>query len=568
MKLTTPYISKMNSACPHAYHPTPQFEREAFLSLNGEWDFCLSKDDGACEYNEKLLVPFCPESALSGIERAVMPDDYMHYRRTFTLPEDFKCERVFLHFGAVDQTCTVYVNGIKLGSHKGGYIPFCFDITDELCDGENEITVVAHDGLDHKYPYGKQKYKRGGMWYTPVSGIWQTVWLEGRPKRHVEDIKITPHEKGVRIAVTGGEKHKRITLKSSGEVFEFDGAFVNIEPKELNLWTPETPYIYYFTLECGEDVIKSYFAVRWVDVREVGGTARICLNGKPYLFNGMLDQGYYPDGIFMPATEEGYIDDVLLAKKLGFNMLRKHIKIEPMIFYYICDVHGIAVFQDMVNNGKYNFVKDTVIPTIETTLLQRLNDKGFAKNPETRAIFEDSMYATADHLYNVPSIVYYTIFNEGWGQFCADDMYEKLRSFDSTRVIDSTSGWFRRHKTDVDSRHIYFRPLKPKKLDGRPLVISEFGGYAHSVKDHVFSESVYGYKVFSDRADFEAAVLKLYDKEVRALVEKGASAFVYTQVSDVEDEINGFVTYDRQCVKIDCDNLRKINEELDKISKS
>ena len=568
MKLTTPYISKMNSACPHAYHPTPQFEREAFLSLNGEWDFCLSKDDGACEYNEKILVPFCPESALSGIEKAVMPDDYMHYRRTFTLPEDFKSERVFLHFGAVDQTCTVYVNGIKLGSHKGGYIPFCFDITDELCDGENEITVVAHDGLDHKYPYGKQKYKRGGMWYTPVSGIWQTVWLEGRPKRHVEDIKITPHEKGVRIAVTGGENHKRITLKSSGEVFEFDGAFVNIEPKELNLWTPETPYIYYFTLECGEDVIKSYFAVRWVDVRDVGGTARICLNGKPYLFNGMLDQGYYPDGIFMPATEEGYIDDVLLAKKLGFNMLRKHIKIEPMIFYYICDVHGIAVFQDMVNNGKYNFVKDTVIPTIETTLLQRLNDNGFAKNPETRAIFEDSMYATADHLYNVPSIVYYTIFNEGWGQFCADDMYEKLRSFDSTRVIDSTSGWFRRHKTDVDSRHIYFRPLKPKKLDGRPLVISEFGGYAHSVKDHVFSESVYGYKVFSDRADFEAAVLKLYDKEVRALVEKGASAFVYTQVSDVEDEINGFVTYDRQCVKIDCDKLRKINEELDKISKS
>ena len=558
----------MNSACPHAYHPTPQFEREAFLSLNGEWDFCLSKDDGACEYNEKILVPFCPESALSGIERAVMPDDYMHYRRTFTLPEDFKSERVFLHFGAVDQTCTVYVNGIKLGSHKGGYIPFCFDITDELCDGENEITVVAHDGLNHKYPYGKQKYKRGGMWYTPVSGIWQTVWLEGRPKRHVEDIKITPHEKGVRIAVTGGENHKRITLKSSGEVFEFDGAFVNIEPKELNLWTPETPYIYYFTLECGEDVIKSYFAVRWIDVREVGGTARICLNGKPYLFNGMLDQGYYPDGIFMPATEEGYIDDVLLAKKLGFNMLRKHIKIEPMIFYYICDVHGIAVFQDMVNNGKYNFVKDTVIPTIETTLLQRLNDNGFAKNPETRAIFEDSMYATADHLYNVPSIVYYTIFNEGWGQFCADDMYEKLRSFDSTRVIDSTSGWFRRHKTDVDSRHIYFRPLKPKKLDGRPLVISEFGGYAHSVKDHVFSESVYGYKVFSDRADFEAAVLKLYDKEVRALVEKGASAFVYTQVSDVEDEINGFVTYDRQCVKIDCDKLRKINEELDKISKS
>jgi beta-galactosidase/beta-glucuronidase len=556
----------MDKACPHAYHPTPQFKRGDFLSLNGEWDFALTESRNITEYDKKITVPFCPESEASGLGISVLPEHFMHYRKRFNKPEDFKGERVFIHFGAVDQTCEVALNGVHLGSHEGGYIPFCFEITDLLVDGENELSLIARDGLDHTYPYGKQKYDRGGMWYTPVSGIWQTVWLEGRPEVHVQDIKITPYEKGVKIAVTGGEEHKRITLKESGEVFEFDGNFASIEPKELKLWTPETPYLYDFTLECGNDTVDSYFAVRWIDVREIKGVNRICLNGKPYLFNGMLDQGYYPDGIFMPATEDGYLDDIKMTKSLGFNMLRKHIKIEPMIFYYLCDKHGVAVFQDMVNNGKYSFFKDTVLPTVNTVILQTLNDKHFNKNKAAREFFNKHMYDTADHLYNSPSVVYYTIFNEGWGQFNADEMYEKLNAFDPTRVLDSTSGWFRRHKTDVESRHIYFRPLKPKKLSSRPLVISEFGGYAHGVHDHTFGEGVYGYRVFEEREELENAILKLYDTEVRALVENGASGFVYTQVSDVEDEINGFVTYDRKVLKVDADKLKKLNDELKNIS--
>ena len=282
----------------------------------------------------------------------------------------------------------------------------------------------------------------------------------------------------------------------------------------------------------------------------------------------MLDQGYYPDGIFMPATEDGYLDDIKLAKSLGFNMLRKHIKIEPMIFYYLCDKHGIAVFQDMINNGNYSFFKDTVLPTVSTVTLQKMCDKHFNRCKESRTIFEETMFCTADHLYNVPSVVYYTVFNEGWGQFNADEMFVKLKSYDSTRIIDATSGWFRRHKSDVDSRHIYFRALKPKKLDGRPLVISEFGGYAHGVEGHRYSEKVYGYRVFPTLAEYEDAVCKLYDTEVRELVKRGASAFVYTQVSDVEDEINGFVTYDRDVVKVDTDRLKKINEDLSSISNS
>ena len=566
-KLTTPYAKKIDRVCPHSYHPTPQFKRAGYLCLNGEWDFAKSKSADVGEYTEKILVPFPPESMLSGIEETVLPDDYLHYRRSFTLPESFSGKRVFLHFGAVDQTCTVYLNGKPLGENAGGYLAFSFDITDALVDGENEIYLTARDGLDHKYPYGKQKYKRGGMWYTPVSGIWQTVWLEARPEKHVEDIKITPYEKGVKIVVTGGEAHKKITLTESGEVFEFDGNIVNVEPSDLNLWTPETPYLYNFTLEAGDDVIESYFAIRWVDVREIGGVQRICLNGEPYLFNGLLDQGYYPDGIFLPATEEGFADDIKMAKASGFNMLRKHIKIEPMIFYYLCDKLGIAVFQDMINNGNYSFFKDTVLPTVSTVTLQKMSDKRFNRNKEARAIFEDTMYKSADHLYNVPSIVYYTVFNEGWGQFNADEMYAKLKAFDPTRIVDATSGWFRRHDSDVDSRHIYFRALKPKKLDGRPLVISEFGGYAHGVDGHRYSEKIYGYRVFGTKSEYEDAVCRLYDTEVRALVKEGASAFVYTQVSDVEDEINGLVTYDREIVKINVERLKEINNDLFNIAK-
>ena len=566
-KLTTPYVEKMDLSCPHSYHPTPQLKRPGYLCLNGEWDFVKTKSEQVERFDRRILVPFPPESALSGIEEAVLPGDHIHYKRSFSLPEEFSGKRVYLHFGAVDQTCKVYLDGALLGEHRGGYLPFSFDITDKLVGDKGEIYVVAEDGLDHKYPYGKQKYKRGGMWYTPVSGIWQTVWLEARPENHVEDIKITPYEKGVKIVLTGGAEHKKITLTDSGEVFEFDGNIAYVEPRDLKLWTPESPYLYGFTLEAGEDVFESYFAIRWVDVRNVGGVDRICLNGEPYLFNGLLDQGYYPDGIFLPATEQGFIDDIKMAKSAGFNMLRKHIKIEPMIFYYLCDKLGIALFQDMINNGKYSFFKDTALPTVSTVTLQRMNDRCFNRSKEARAIFEETMYLSADHLYNVPSIVYYTIFNEGWGQFNADEMYRKLKGYDPTRIIDSTSGWFRRHESDVDSRHIYFRALAPKKLDGRPLVISEFGGYAHGVDGHRFSEKIYGYRVFSTPSEYEDAICNLYDTEVRHLTEKGASAFVYTQVSDVEDEINGLVTYDRQVVKVDLERLKSINDTLQNIGK-
>ena len=560
--LKTKYEGEMDAKAPHSYYPRPSMVRDSFLSLNGEWEFGTGRP-GQPRFGERILVPFPPESRLSGIERAIGKDEYMYYRTRVTLPEGFLRGRLILHIGAIDQEAWIYVNGKIAAERMGGYIPISADITELVTGDEFELSVTCHDALDKKYPYGKQTDKRGGMWYTPVSGIWQSVWLESVPNEHICNLKFTQIEGGVHLDVIGVTSS---TLEIDGDtrligadngVLSFGEGGVDILPVSPRLWSPEDPYLYRVTVRSGEDEVKSYFAIRSVEVREVEGVERICLNGKPYVFSGLLDQGYYPDGIFLPATPDGYVDDVRLAKSLGFNTLRKHIKIEPEIFYYICDVEGMAVFQDMINNSDYSFIRDTLLPTVG---VQKINDTRLHRSAESREIFKRTMRETAELLYNHPSVVYYTIFNEGWGQFSADEAYEELSAIDHTRIIDSTSGWFRRTKSDVDSRHIYFKPLKPKKLDGRPLVISEFGGYSYRVPGHVFGDGNYGYRKFTDAKAFEDAVIALYENEVLPLVEAGASAFIYTQVSDVEDETNGFVTYDREVIKVNPERLRQVTE--------
>ena len=557
--LTTEYVEKMDKDTPWNEYPRPSMVRDSFLCLNGQWDFCVShKDPSPGTFTEKILVPFPPESLLSGIERNMPDCSFLHYKRSFTLPEGFNKGRIILHFGAVDTICEVYVNGQKVAYHEGGYLPFSADITDSISDGENQLYVWVKDNLDLNYPYGKQTKNRGGMWYTPVSGIWQTVWLESVPEKHIEKLKITPTMTKVKIQVIGGDDKKKITLES-GEVFEFDGESFEFSPKEIRLWTPEEPNLYYFTLECGEDKVESYFALREIGIKQVNGIARLTLNAKPYLFNGLLDQGYYPDGIFLPATSDGYEKDILTAKACGFNMLRKHIKIEPEIFYNLCDRLGMVVFQDMVNNSTYSFIIDTALPTIGFKKLPIIFRH---KSKRSRAIFEADMYGTMEHLYSFPSVLYYTIFNEGWGQFCADRMYEKARNFDPTRIFDSTSGWFYRKKSDVDSRHVYFKPLKLGKVTDRPIVISEFGGYSHRVKDHLYGENEYGYNSFATVEEYEAAIRKLYGEEIKPLISKGICALVYTQISDVEDETNGLITYDRRVLKLNSESTYALMQEL------
>lgn len=559
-RLTTPFESGLNKAIPWNVYPRPQLKRDSFISLNGEWDFAITKEEAAPRsYSEKILVPFPPESPLSGVCKTPDKYDYLHYHRTFTIPEGFKKDRIYVRFGAVDRLATITVNGKVVGTHNDGYLPFYADITDVLKEGENEIHLRVKDNLSPIFPYGKQKRKRGGMWYTPTSGIWQTVWLESVSKDYIRNIKITPTTTEVKIEVIGGSGAKRLTLTDSKESFTFEGKAIVIKPKNPKCWTPELPYLYEFKIETETDMVESYFALREVGICDTGTGKRLTLNGKPYIFNGLLDQGYFPDGLFIPATPEGYENDIQTAKKLGFNMIRKHIKIEPAYFYYLCDKMGIAVFQDMVNNSSYSFIRDTVIPTF---ISKRRSDKRIHRNIFSREAFTNLMRGAVNALYNFPSVVLYTIFNEGWGQFSADEMYEKLIEQDPTRTIDATSGWFWQKKSDVYSHHIYFKKLNPKDKRDRPCIISEFGGYSYRADGHLFSDKNYGYGKYETMSEFEEAFISLYKNEVLPLAKAGVSAFVYTQLSDVEDETNGIMTYDRRVVKLTAENVKPIMDEI------
>ena len=541
---------------PHSYYPRPQFKRESFFSLNGEWRF---GEDESCR--EKITVPFVPESSLSGLSRKAVPNLTFFYKKSFSLPEKFNTGRLILHFGAVDTIAEVKLNGKVLGTHEGGYHPFSFDITELVCE-ENELTVKVTDDLSGLYPYGKQSKKRGGMWYTPHSGIWQSVWLESVPIGGIKSIRIDQNARSATITVDAGGEERRLHILETDEVLLFSGNTVTVTPKNARSWSPEDPFLYHFTLENGADKIESYFALREIGVRKVDGVPRLTLNGKPYLFNGLLDQGYYQDGIILPADIDGYKNDILLAKSLGFNMLRKHIKVEPLVFYALCDELGMVVFQDMVNNSDYSFFRDTALPTVG---FKSRSDKRLHKNERSREIFKNEMLLTAELLHNSPSVLYYTVFNEGWGQFLADEMYELLKKKEPDRIIDATSGWFIQKKSDVDSRHIYFKPLSAKKPHPeRPLVISEFGGFSHRVSGHVFGEDNYGYKTFRERQAFEDAFVKLY-KDAFPLIKDRISALVMTQLSDVEDETNGLVTYDRQVVKVDRERIKKLMDEMKEI---
>ena len=561
-------------------YPRPQLVRKDWMNLNGEWKFSIGDGQDKAARSGRIIVPFCPESALSGQglesdygkyigkkliyeKSVVIPDEWIDYSADQSLGK-----RVILHFGAVDQEATVYINGKEAGSHKSGYLPFSIDITkflkfDETKEKATRIKVVAEDRLDHKYPWGKQKIDRGGMWYTPVSGIWQSVWLEPVPEEHIASLKIDTGLDWVEIRAYGiesgtiellGEKHRM----NKDEAASSPCASVHIDIHHPHIWTPEDPYLYEFKITAGDepedgkknvaDSICSYFALRTLDIRELDGYQRLCLNGEPYFFNGLLDQGYWQDGIYTPCEPELYAEDIRKMKALGFNTLRKHIKIEPEQFYYDCDRLGMVVFQDMVNNGDYSFFHDSVLPTIGFT---GLGDRNGNSDAEAREIFLSAMEDTVKHLYNHPSVCYWTIFNEGWGQFCADDAYDKLKALDGTRFIDATSGWFRRSKSDVDSHHVYFKKIK-LKAGRRPLVLSEFGGYACKLSEHCFNkEKTYGYRKCADEAVLLSDMGRLYDEEVLPLIGKGLCAAIYTQVSDVEDETNGILTYDRELTKFD-----------------
>ena len=561
VSLSTPFEQHTDDV-PWQEYPRPQMKRNSYLCLNGRWTLSLERE-GKTERVGDILVPFPPESRLSGIERRFGRDDTLIYERTVVLPDGFwnGGKRLTLHFGAVDQYAEVYLNDALVGAHEGGYLPFSFDLTKTWREGENVLTVRVRDPLDRELPYGKQRDKRGGMWYTPTSGIWQTVWMEALPAEHIKALRLTPSTECVTVETAGGAAQKTLLLHTeAGDVeYRYEGDVFTLAPDEVQLWSPEAPYLYRFTLICGEDSIESYFALRTVSVTEGKNGPVLALNGRPYLFHGLLDQGYFSDGIYLPASPEGYRFDIQTASSLGFNMLRKHIKIEPALFYYYCDVYGMAVFQDMVNSGPYSFLIDTALPTVG--LKRGISHRATKRR---RAAFEGAARETVELLYNYPSVCYYTVFNEGWGQYDTDRIWGELKALDPTRIWDSASGWFRPKRSDVQSEHVYFKPVKLKKNKRLPVVLSEFGGYCLRLDGHAFNlDASYGYATYQSADGLMTALEHLYRGQiVPALGTANLSALVLTQLSDVEDEVNGLVTYDRRRVKVDAARMQAIGQAL------
>ena len=530
-------------------YPRPQMRRGKWLCLNGSWDLCFGGK------NRQIRVPFCVESLLSGVEDAPEPGEELVYTRSFTVPDDWRGGRILLHFGAVMRRTVVSVNGREACRHENGYLPFSADITELLTDGENELRVSAVNDLDRRWPWGKQSRRRGGMWYTPCSGIWQTVWLEPVPEEYVRALRIDCEAERVRITAEGVREG---SVLLDGRSYPLREGTADIALSDPRYWSPEDPFLYSFELLSGSDRVASYFALRTLTTETFEGIPRLCLNGRPYFFNGLLDQGYWSDGLYTPASPGGFEKDILAMKSLGFNTLRKHIKIEPELFYYACDRLGMIVFQDMVNNGAYRYVRDTVLPTLH---FQKRKDERLNPDPETRAIFLQSMKDTVRQLGNHPCICLWTIFNEGWGQFRSDEAYRALREADASRFIDSTSGWYHQKESDVDSLHIYFDELHTGK-ENRPQLLSEFGGRVWKVPEHSFNlEKTYGYYKFDTREAFIRALRELY-ADLIPLAEKGLCGSVYTQVSDVEDETNGLFTFDRKVLKVRPEELKDLAEKL------
>lgn len=578
-------------------YPRPLLMREDYQILNGWWDYAFTIDyKQPQQYEGRILVPFSPETALSGVGRQLKPDEYLWYRRNFDLPgwdREKGQNRILLHFGAVDQSCEVRINGHKVKRHTGGYLPFEVDISRYAQESANELIVAVKDLSDTSYhSKGKQKLNAGGMFYTAQSGIWQTVWLEKVPETYIKEIKTVPdiEKKIIRIKVSSSystdkknvDKLSRnlpieIKIRKPGlypdpvvkpsqistedmletAVLAVSDKWIEIPIESISLWNCETPYLYYFEVKLGDDRAISYFAMRKfsLETKVHEEFLRICLNGEVQFQNGVLDQGYWPESLYTPPSDAAMIFDIQEMKKTGFNMVRKHLKIEPQRWYYHCDRLGIVVWQDMVNGGSY--YKHWFV-TYGATLLSWLRIPMRDVYPRLlsreakagRLEFIREMKETIRLLGNHPSIAAWVIFNEGWGQYQTEDMTRIVRRLDPNRLIDQASGWFDQGGGDFSSLHNYFFKLFIRPERERASVLSEFGGYSYREPGHCAKEKLYGYGICKNKKDLEKRFLERWSG-VRNLIPQGLSASIYTQWTDVEEEVNGVFTYDREVRKIE-----------------
>ena len=573
--MLTPWADTLDRAQPLPEYPRPQMVRDSYLNLNGPWSYAITTSaNKPAQADGTILVPFSPESELSGVGHVLQPEEYLWYIRTVTLPDGFNVGRVLLHFGAIDQTATVWCNGVELATHTGGYLPFTVDITEVLAK-ENTILVCVRDATNRsQLPRGKQTLHPHGIWYTPQSGIWQTVWAEQVPEHYIQSLLFTPElpEGRIRWMLTASApKGARIEISYQGTpvtegVTDEDGCgSAVLPPEQLHLWSPEAPNLYDVTITLGDDTVRSYFAMRTVGTgKDAAGHPCLLLNGQPYFHHGVLDQGYWPDGLYTAPSDEALIYDITLMKRLGFNMLRKHIKIEPMRWYYHCDRLGMLVWQDMPSGGgQYNLLTISA-PLITGVHLKDSHYRLFARtDAEGRDSYTRELEELVAQLQNCPCIVLWVPFNEGWGQFDAKNAVRLLRRLDPTRLIDHASGWHDQGVSDVKSLHVYFKPyrFKPDKK-GRVVVLSEFGGYNLPVAGHTWNAKNFGYRGYQTPEALGEAVKTLYETQIIPARRAGLAADVYTQLSDVEDEVNGFVTYDRRVEKLPEALMRAIAREL------
>ncbi len=547
---------------PWDIYPRPQLRRDSYISLNGTWDFAVSDTPALPQrYDRTITVPFCPESTLSGIGQHFPEGCSLFYRRSFSLP-DAPGLRTLLHIGAADQLLECYVNQNPVGMHTGGYTAMTFDITDFL-SAENELVLRVQDDLrDTAMPRGKQSRTPGGMWYTPVSGVWQSIWLERVPDGYIHALTIRTDCTRA-VIDTGDPRHTgtvAVQTPYGTLTVPLIRGHAEIVPSAPRLWQPDDPYLYSCTVTAGADRVRTYFAMRTLEIRKIDGVSRLCLNGAPIFLHGVLDQGYWADGLYTPPSPGCYEADISAIKRLGFNTLRKHAKVEPEEFYYQCDRLGMLVIQDMVSSGQYRYLRDTVLPTLG---LQRRSDRHMHRDARQREIFLAAMHETVAQLQNHPSIVCWTIFNEGWGQFDGSRVYQMLRAQDSSRFICTASGWFRGVQSDLDSRHIYFNQWFQLRAGKKPLVLTEFGGICLPVAGHLFRPGkAYGYQSSKNAEQYREKLLALYHTHILPAAERGLCAAIYTQLSDVEEEINGLLTYDRAVCKVRTADMRPLAQAL------
>ncbi|MEX2142719.1 MAG: sugar-binding domain-containing protein [Pirellulales bacterium] len=541
----------------HPEYPRPQMVRKDWQNLNGLWDYAIRpKDPGAPgqpqDWDGKILVPFPVESALSGVMKQVGPENRLWYRKSFTVPEKWKGQRVLLHFGGVDWDTIVLVNGKKAGDHRGGYDPFTFDITDALKnDAENEIVVSVWDPSDAGFqPRGKQVRKPHSIWYTPTTGIWQTVWLE--PVHHdsiadftlvpdidQQELRVTVHTRGrvdsvEVVALVGAKQVARSTGKPDQEIV--------LKISNPQLWSPDSPYLYSLRIvtrgaKDAFDSVGSHFAMRKISLgKDDQGINRLMLNGKFLFQYGPLDQGFWPDGLYTAPTDEALKYDLEVTKRLGFNMVRKHVKVEPARWYYHCDKLGLLVWQDMPSGDRYI----------------RNDQPDITRSAESAKQFETEWANIIKANYNSPSIILWVPFNEGWGQFDTARITDLTKRLDPTRLVISASGWTDRATGDVHDIHVYPGPGSPKPTEKRAAVLGEFGGLGLPLEGHTWqAKGNWGYRSYTDRKTLIREYVNLLERLHPLIGDPGLSAAVYTQTTDVEIEVNGLMTYDREVIKLD-----------------